>query len=161
MKKAKATEASAKSAAKAPARAAKKKAASKPAKKATTATKKAATKKKTATAKKAASAAKTPAAAPAVASTPAPAATEPAVTTIEARIDVGFGNTLYIRGEGPGLSWEHGVPMDCESSDAWTWSTKAASRPFPYKVLINDEVWCAGEDFVATVGQKNTVVPTF
>lgn len=31
-------------------------------------------------------------------------------TKIVALIDVGFGNTLYIRGEGPGLSWEKGIP---------------------------------------------------
>src|SRR5579872_5239985 len=33
--------------------------------------------------------------------------------TIEAKIDVGFGNTLYLRGEGPGLSWTQGVPLTC------------------------------------------------
>jgi hypothetical protein len=31
------------------------------------------------------------------------------VTTIEAKIDVGFGNNLFVRGEGPGLSWEKGT----------------------------------------------------
>ena len=31
--------------------------------------------------------------------------------TIEAKIDVGFGNALYMRGEGLGLSWTQGVPL--------------------------------------------------
>jgi len=81
------------------------------------------------------------------------------LTAVLARIDVGFGNLLFIRGEGPGLSWDKGVPMDCVASDQWTWSTAAASRPFAYKVLINDERWSAGEDFVAEVGVENTLSP--
>jgi hypothetical protein len=88
----------------------------------------------------------------------APAAS---VTAVIARINVGFGNLLYLRGEGPGLSWERGVPMDCASSDLWTWSTAAATRPFAYKVLINDERWSIGDDYVASVGVENTVEPAF
>lgn len=81
------------------------------------------------------------------------------LTVVVARVDVGFGNLLFIRGEGPGLSWDRGLPMDCVASDQWTWSTAAASRPFAYKVLINDERWSAGEDYVAEVGVENTISP--
>jgi len=81
------------------------------------------------------------------------------LTVVVARVDVGFGNLLFIRGEGPGLSWDRGVPLDCVASDQWTWSTGAASRPFAYKVLINDERWSAGDDFVAEVGVENTISP--
>ena len=91
----------------------------------------------------------------------APAAPAVNLTAVIARIDVGFGNLLYIRGEGPGLSWDRGVPMDCASSDTWTWSTEAATRPFPYKVLIDDERWSTGDDYVASVGVENTVAPAF
>jgi hypothetical protein len=115
-------------------------------------------------------AAKKPSAKAAPASTPAPklvkkaAEKKPApatagLTAVLARIDVGFGNLLFIRGEGPGLSWDRGVPMDCVASDQWTWSTAAASRPFAYKVLINDERWSAGDDYVAEVGVENTTSP--
>src|SRR5690606_12500637 len=45
---------------------------------------------------------------------PTPAVVAPAKdTVIVAKIDVGFGNALYLRGDGPGLSWSKGVPMDC------------------------------------------------
>lgn len=81
------------------------------------------------------------------------------LTVVVARIDLGFGNLLFLRGEGPGLSWDKGVPMDCVASDQWTWSTAAAARPFAYKVLINDERWSAGEDYVAEVGVENTISP--
>jgi hypothetical protein len=83
------------------------------------------------------------------------------LTAVIARIDVGFGNLLYLRGEGPGLSWDRGVPMDCASSDVWTWATTAATRPFAYKVLVNDERWSIGDDYVASVGVENTVAPAF
>jgi hypothetical protein len=82
-------------------------------------------------------------------------------TAVTARIDIGFGNVLYIRGEGPGLSWDRGQAMDCTSSDAWTWGTTVASRPFAFKVLINDEQWSTGDDFVAEIGVDNVILPAF
>ena len=95
---------------------------------------------------------------------PKAAASEPATkvptTSVTARIDVGFGNLLYIRGDGPGLSWDRGALMECESSDSWTWTT-SASRPFAFKVLINDERWSNGDDFIASVGTENAVTPEF
>jgi hypothetical protein len=94
--------------------------------------------------------------------TAAPAtATKVPATVVSARTDVGFGNLLFIRGDAPGLSWDQGVPMECASSDTWTWTSKTASRPFAYKVLINDERWSSGDDFVASVGTENSVAPAF
>lgn len=81
------------------------------------------------------------------------------LTAVLARVDVGFGNLLFIRGEGPGLGWDQGVPMDCVASDHWTWSTASATRPFAYKVLINDERWSTGDDFVAEIGVENAISP--
>ena len=97
-----------------------------------------------------------------VKSAPKPVEKKPAavkVTSVVAQIDVGFGNLLYIRGEGPGLSWDRGTPMENVTADTWEWTSKAVSRPFAYKVLINDEQWSSGEDHVAGVGVKNTIVP--
>jgi hypothetical protein len=82
-------------------------------------------------------------------------------TAVLAQVDVGFGNQLFIRGEGPGLSWDQGVPMECASSELWTWSTTAATRPFAFKVLVNDETWSVGDDFIASVGVGNTIWPPF
>jgi hypothetical protein len=47
-----------------------------------------------------------------VKTTPVPAAKvapTTVVTTISASFDVGFGNALYVRGEGAGLSWDKGL----------------------------------------------------
>ena len=58
-----------------------------------------------------------------------PAAPKPSLTTITAQVDVGFGNTLYIRGAGGGLSWTVGLPMTCVAADLWRISLDAARPP--------------------------------
>lgn len=100
---------------------------------------------------------------------PAKAATAPAgetvevpnVTAITAKIDVGFGNALYIRGEGPGLSWNKGLPLKNTGADAWTISLPRSTRPIVFKFLLNDETWSAGADYTADPGASVTVSPSF
>ena len=106
---------------------------------------------------------KAPPASPAPAPAPAvkPAAAKGAVTTITAHIDIGFGNTLYIRGDGPGLSWEKGVVMDCVVDDKWSISLSGVSVPVVFKFLVNDLTWSAGDDYVVSPGGDLVVVPTF
>src|SRR5689334_18740025 len=60
--------------------------------------------------------------------------------TIEAKVDVGFGNTLYLRGEGKGLSWNHGIPLTCVDSSTWQWTGEASDK-LKFKLLLNDSVW--------------------
>ncbi len=86
---------------------------------------------------------------------------EPPATFISAKIDIGFGNHLYIRGEGPGLSWDHGVAMDCVGSDLWTISITKAVTPITFKLLVNDLSWNTGEDYVVQPGQSLTTAPSF
>jgi len=87
--------------------------------------------------------------------------TEPPATFISAKIDIGFGNHLYIRGEGPGLSWDHGLAMDCVGAGLWTVTIKQAATPVTFKLLVNDLSWSNGEDYVAEPGQSLTIAPTF
>jgi hypothetical protein len=95
-------------------------------------------------------------AAPAVKKTVAPK--PPTIITVHA--DVGFGNTLYLRGDGPGLSWEKGVPLDCVADDKWS-LTIEHSAPLAFKVLLNDLTWSAGEDYTATPGESVEIKPEF
>jgi hypothetical protein len=87
--------------------------------------------------------------------------TEPPATFISAKIDIGFGNHLYVRGDGPGLSWDHGLAMDCVGAGLWTVTIKDAATPVVFKLLVNDLSWSAGEDYVAEPGQSLTVAPAF
>ncbi len=100
-----------------------------------------------------------PAPAPAVPAAPAPP--KPLVTTIAARIDVGLGNELFIRGEGNGLSWEKGQLLKCIDSTTWIWTSTQAETKLIFKLLLNDQVWSLGDDLAVEPGQKVEVTPTF
>jgi len=82
------------------------------------------------------------------------------VTVIEAKIDVGFGNQLFVRGQGAGLSWEHGTPLTCVGPDTWRWAVEATDR-LKFKLLLNDRVWANGEDVVVPPGKQVEVKPAF
>jgi hypothetical protein len=82
-------------------------------------------------------------------------------TTIAARVDVGFGNNLYIRGEGAGLSWDVGILMKNLSPYEWVWESKTASSPLEYKFIINDEVWANGGNLFAKPGETSISAPSF
>ncbi|HWA87014.1 MAG TPA: hypothetical protein VG710_12370 [Opitutus sp.] len=83
------------------------------------------------------------------------------VTRITANFDVGFGNALYLRGDGPGLSWDKGVRMNCVADDKWTVTLGESVRPFIFKFLVNDEVWSTGEDCTVDPGVSVTLTPVF
>ena len=90
-----------------------------------------------------------------------PVTTKPVVTTITAQIDIGFGNALYVRGDGPGLSWDKGVLMNCVDDSQWQIVLGESARPIVFKFLVNDLSWSAGEDYSAKPGSRVTLVPTF
>lgn len=84
-----------------------------------------------------------------------------ALTEVAARIDVGLGNSLFIRGQGDGLSWEKGKPLRCQNASTWVWSSAQAREKLVFKLLLNDAVWARGEDIVIEAGRKIEVVPQF
>ncbi len=83
------------------------------------------------------------------------------VTTITAAIDVGFGNTLFLRGEGPGLSWDKGVSLNCVTDTEWSINISGATKPVVFKFLLNDEVWNVGEDNTLAPGKVGNYEPQF
>ena len=56
---------------------------------------------------------------------------------------IGIGNRLFIRGDGPGLSWERGVPLQFISIGKWRWETGEASGPIRFRLYKNDELECS------------------
>jgi hypothetical protein len=87
-------------------------------------------------------------------------ATIAAPVTIEAKIDVGFGNKLFVRGTGEGLSWDRGIPLENVDSKTWRLTVPAKDK-VQFKLLLNDSVWAQGEDLVAAPGKKVEVTPSF
>jgi hypothetical protein len=90
-----------------------------------------------------------------------PVSAKPIPTTITAQIDVGFGNALYVRGEGAGLSWDQGLRMDCVADDRWRIVLSESARAYTFKFLINDTTWSSGPDFTAACGTSVTLQPEF
>ena len=83
-------------------------------------------------------------------------------TVVVAKYDVGFGNKLFIRGEGAGLSWETGVEMKNVENDVWVWTNNDLKKgAVACKFLINDDVWSTGENLFVPAGETSTVFPNF
>ncbi len=82
-------------------------------------------------------------------------------TTVIAKVDVSYGNTLFIRGEGGGLTWTEGQPMENVGSDEWVFHASNASGGLVFKFLINDEIWSLGEDLTVPSGGTSVSAPTF
>ena len=91
-------------------------------------------------------------------STQAPSA---AVTTVIAKCDAGFGNTLTIRGGGGGLNWDSGVTMENVAASEWVWKSTEVTGELEFKVLLNDQVWSTGQNGVVFAGSTIVFEPGF
>lgn len=81
--------------------------------------------------------------------------------SIIARVDVGFGNQLYIRGAGADLSWEKGLQLENVSSYEWAFATTKAKSDVTFKFLINDELWAEGDNIIVAKGATSISSPVF
>jgi len=100
--------------------------------------------------------AETAEAAPAETSVSADGATRLLVTAY-----IGIGNKLYIRGDGPGLSWDKGVPMKFVSIGKWGWATDEAPGPVACKLYKNDETAALSGEIFLEPGQHIEVTALF
>lgn len=102
---------------------------------------------------------------PAPADEPAPAMAqeiaEPAVsadgaTRLIVTAYIGIGNRLFIRGDGPGLAWDKGVPLTFVSIGKWRWETNDATSTIRFRLFKNDTVECTtlGEASVEPGAQR-------
>lgn len=82
-------------------------------------------------------------------------------TRIIVNADVGFGNELFIRGDNAGLGWESGVLLENSDSSTWEWSSDSVKGTLEFKLLLNDLVWSAGENFSVEAGETVTIDPEF
>jgi hypothetical protein len=75
---------------------------------------------------------------------------------------IGIGNRLFIRGTGPGLSWEKGIPLQFVSIGKWRWETNDATSPVEFKLFKNDEQECASLGTLAIdPGYQHEVTASF
>ncbi len=82
-------------------------------------------------------------------------------TRLLATAYIGIGNKLFIRGDGPGLSWDHGVPMQFVSIGKWGWSTHDAVAPVRCKLYKNDDLASLAGEIVLEAGRHTEVTALF
>jgi len=82
-------------------------------------------------------------------------------TAVIAQVLIGIGNKPYIRGEGPGLSTEKGVPMDFVEIGKWQWIADDPTQPVRCQIYKNDETPAEGGMMELEPGQKRILSPRF
>jgi chemotaxis protein histidine kinase CheA len=94
-------------------------------------------------------------------SAPEVSASSDGATRLLATAYIGIGNKLFIRGDGPGLSWDVGVPMQFVSIGKWGWSTGEASGPVRVKLYKNDELAAPLGEITLESGKHTEVTAAF
>ncbi len=69
----------------------------------------------------------------------APAAAAAQGTALTINLMIGIGNKPYVRGTGPGLSMEKGIPMTFLGIGRWQWISPDAEAPATVEVWKNDQ----------------------
>jgi hypothetical protein len=82
-------------------------------------------------------------------------------TRLLATAYIGIGNKLFIRGDGPGLSWDKGVPMQFVSIGKWGWATHDATGPVACKLYKNDETAALSGEITLELGKHVEVTALF
>lgn len=82
-------------------------------------------------------------------------------TTVVATAFIGASNKLFLRGDGPGLNWEEGVPMQFVEIGKWSWTTTDAAGPIRLHVFKNDEEEDKAGVLTVEPGQRLDVRPEF
>lgn len=98
---------------------------------------------------------------PAEEAKPAPTPSTDGLTRLTVVSYIGIGNKLYLRGEGPGLNWDKGVPLQFVSIGRWRWETGEATAPITCKVYKNDKIEAPGGSLILAPGTELEVTAAF
>jgi hypothetical protein len=82
-------------------------------------------------------------------------------STLVATAYIGIGNKLYVRGDGPGLNWNQGVPMQFLAIGKWGWTSPKAGEPITCRIYRNDETPMLDDNIVIAPGSKAEITPRF
>ena len=91
----------------------------------------------------------------------APAKTSDGHTRLLVTAYIGIGNKVFIRGDGPGLSREKGIPMEFVSIGKWSWETADAIDPVTIQLFKNDDLAAQGEPITVPPGHHVEATPVF
>lgn len=87
----------------------------------------------------------------------------PTTTKIRVHYNVGYGNTMYLRGNTYPLWWDTGRKMRNVSSDVWEFEIERipSGNTLEFKPLINNTTWSTGNNYTVTGGQTVDIYPSF
>lgn len=68
---------------------------------------------------------------------------------------------LFVRGTGPGMSWEKGIELKKKGDDEFVFEFDAPFDTFECKLLLNDEQWEFGENRIVEKGKPVIFSPIF
>jgi len=81
---------------------------------------------------------------------------------LTAHVLIGIGNKPFVRGAGPGLHQDKGVPMEFVEIGQWRWLAPSVGKePITVRIFKNDEIPADGEPIVLKPGQSLDVRPVF
>lgn len=75
--------------------------------------------------------------------------------------DVGFNNSIFIRGSGADLSWDKGIMLMNTRPNEWVWETDKSFSSCEFKVLINDSQYEQGGNHKLTSENDLEYTPCF
>ena len=82
-------------------------------------------------------------------------------TSVVANVMIGIGNKPYLRGEGPGLSWDEGVPMNFIEIGKWAWSPSRKNASLTVQLYRNDNDPDQSGKIDVQAGEKIEITPDF
>tara|TARA_B100001057_G_scaffold151404_1_gene151369 strand:- start:2311 stop:3744 length:1434 start_codon:yes stop_codon:yes gene_type:complete len=82
-------------------------------------------------------------------------------TSVVANVMIGIGNKPYLRGEGAGLSWDEGVPMNFIEIGKWAWTPTRKNAALTVQVYRNDEDPDNGGKIEVKSGEEIEITPDF
>ncbi|MDG0963485.1 MAG: hypothetical protein P8O23_00355 [Opitutales bacterium] len=82
-------------------------------------------------------------------------------TSVVANVMIGIGNKPYLRGDGPGLSWDEGVPMNFIEIGKWAWSPSRKNASLTVQLYRNDNDPDQSGKIEVKAGEKIEITPNF
>ena len=83
------------------------------------------------------------------------------LTSVVIHYDVGFNNSVFIRGSGAELSWDKGIMLMNTGPNEWIWETNKSFNSCEFKVLINDSQYEQGNNHILTCEKCLEYTPRF
>jgi hypothetical protein len=90
-----------------------------------------------------------------------PKISQTGTTSVVANVMIGIGNKPYLRGEGPGLNWDEGVPMNFIEIGKWAWSPPRKNASLTVQLYRNDNDPDKSGKIQIKAGEKIEITPDF